>query len=196
MIPAEAEPSPAGTDPEPQSPAAIAEPSLADHIVESVDSLADFHKDHYKTASPLQRAIDRFTDALGRPMFVAALLIVVVGWLVAAVLTSRHDAEQSPFDWLQGLASVIALMVSVLILATQRREDQLADRRAQLTLQLALIADKKNAKIIALLEELRRDQPNIADRIDSESEDMSRPADTKAVLAEIEDRGVRDSAAP
>ncbi len=87
-------------------------------------------------------------------------------------------------------------MVAMLILVTQRREDQLADRRAQLTLELALIADKKSSKIIALIEELRRDQPDIADRIDAETMQMAKPADPHSVLQEFDRRAGRTDTKP
>jgi hypothetical protein len=67
----------------------------------------------------------------------------------------------------------------------------LADRRARLILELALLADKKSAKIIALLEEMRRDQPGIADRVDAESDAMAVPADPTSVLAAIDELDTR-----
>jgi uncharacterized membrane protein len=61
----------------------------------------------------------------------------------------------------------------VLILATQRREDQLAQRREQLTLELAILGEQKTAKIIQLLEESRQDNPQVHDRHDPEAEAMA-----------------------
>jgi uncharacterized membrane protein len=73
----------------------------------------------------------------------------------------------------------------VLILATQRREDQLTQRREQLTLELAILSEQKTAKIIQLLEESRRDNPQMHDRHDPEAEAMAQPADPGSVLAAI-----------
>jgi len=53
---------------------------------------------------------------------------------------------------------------------------------------MALLADRRNAKIVDLLEELRRDAPGIVDRPDPESEAMARPTDTEAVLEAIDER--------
>ena len=49
----------------------------------------------------------------------------------------------------------------VLILATQRREYQLAQLREQLTLELAILSEQKTAKVIQLLEESRRDMKRL-----------------------------------
>ena len=45
-----------------------------------------------------------------------------------------------------------------------------------LILELAILSEQKIAKVIQLLEELRRDNPNIHDRRDPEAETMSRAA--------------------
>ena len=82
---------------------------------------------------------------------------------------------------------MLALYVTVLILTTQRREDQLAGYREQLTLELAILGEQKSAKIIALLEEMRRDSPTLRNRVDEEAAAMSVAADPQAVLDAIKE---------
>jgi uncharacterized membrane protein len=89
--------------------------------------------------------------------------------------------------------TLFALLVAMLILVTQRRQDRLSERRAQLTLELAVLADRKSAKLISLIEELRRDHPEVPDRTDKESDEMAKPANPQEVLAAIDERS---SAAP
>jgi uncharacterized membrane protein len=161
---------------------------LAEHVAESVDAIAALHSDHYRTASGLQRTLDAATEILGRPITAAGLAVGVAAWIGATfALTSGHVAEPS-FTWLELTATVMALLVAMLILVTQRRQDKLSERRAQLTLELAVLADRKNAKIIALLEELRRDHPDVRDRQDTESDEMAKPADPRTVLAALDER--------
>ena len=59
-------------------------------------------------------------------------------------------------------------------LATQQHQDQLAQRRAELTLQIAVLSEKKMAKLIDLIEEHRRDYPMLSSRVDIEAEAMAR----------------------
>jgi uncharacterized membrane protein len=73
----------------------------------------------------------------------------------------------------------------VLILVTQRREDQLAQRRELLLSELAILSEQKTVKVIQLLEESRRDNPLIDDRHDPEAEVMAQPADPRPVLDTI-----------
>jgi hypothetical protein len=91
----------------------------------------------------------------------------------------------SSFAWLQTVTSVLGFYVMVLILITQRHENRLEETRAQLTLQVAMLVERKNAKVIDLLEQLRRDHPNIADRVDEDATAMSKPTDAEAVIEAI-----------
>ncbi len=77
--------------------------------------------------------------------------------------------------------------MTLFILTTQRRDDQLASYREQLTLELAILSEQKSAKIIALLEEMRRDDPTLKNRIDHEATAMSVAADPQAVLDAIKE---------
>ena len=94
----------------------------------------------------------------------------------------RWAFDRPPFAWLELLISLTALYIAILILSTQRRDDELASLREQLTLELAILSDQKAAKIIELLEELRQDHPSIRNRADPEAQAMSSPADPQSVL--------------
>ena len=126
---------------------------------------------------------------VSRPGFVATLTVVIVGWVVLNVGLSLYGraVDLFPFPLLQDAGSALALYITVLILISQRRDDELTQHREQLTLELAILGEQKNAKIIQLLEELRRDNPMIRDRVDEEAAALSIPADPQAVLDAIMD---------
>ena len=90
--------------------------------------------------------------------------------------------EEFPFPDLAFVATVAALLIALLILTTQRHQDQLAERRAQLTLQIAILSEKKVAKVIALLEEQRQENPLLSSRVDEEAEAIAQSADPDASL--------------
>jgi len=164
---------------------------MAQHLEDTVASVVELHREHERRATSLQRAIDQITSGLGRPAAPLVLMGVVALWALFAAWRGGGAVDQPAFAWLELAATVAAFLISILILVTQRREDQMADRRAQLTLEVALLADRRSAKIIQLLEELRRDQPDIADRIDRESDEMAKPADPETMAASI-DRQAED----
>jgi uncharacterized membrane protein len=92
-----------------------------------------------------------------------------------------------PFGWLQTVLGSMAFFVALIILATQRRADHLAEHREQLTLELAILSEQKSAKIISLLEEMRRDNPLLKNRVDEEAAAMAVAADPQAVLDAIKE---------
>jgi len=128
---------------------------------------------------------------LGRPLFLYLTQAVVLLWVVVNLLLRVHGArlyDAPPFPWLQGLIGLGALLLTIVVLITQNRQGKLAERRAQLDLQVSLSSEQKIAKLIALVEELRRDLPSVKNRIDPEAEAMSEAADPHAVLEALEER--------
>ena len=165
-------------------------PILPTHIEETIQSITRLHAEHAQNATPLQRTVDRMTALLGRPQFIGVLTVIVVGWiglnLLAAALGYR-PIDPPPFPWLGGAASLLSLYMVVLILATQRHEDQLAQHREDLSLELLILSEQKTAKVIQLLEESRRDNPLIRNRVDQEADTMAQPADPSSVLDAIKE---------
>jgi uncharacterized membrane protein len=168
----------------------------SDHVIESLETLAQSHLAHHRSASRLQRGLDRVTALVGTPPALIALVVALVLWIGGTALSTHSGFLDPSFVCLGLVASCASLLVSVLILITQRHEDQLAERRGQLTLELAILADKKTAKLIALLEELRRDQPDVSDRHDPQSQEMAIPTDVQTVLEAIDERAAAVVAPP
>lgn len=163
---------------------------LPPHIEEAVRSIAKLHAAHHKTVTPLQRSLGTVTEFLATPWFVGTLTVAIAAWmglnLLAAAL-GYLPPDAPPFARLGIAASLASLYMVILIFATQRREDQLAQLREQLTLELALLSEQKAAKVIQLIEELRRDIPIVHNRVDQQADAMARPADPERVLDAIKE---------
>lgn len=143
---------------------------------------------HKQETSLLQHAVDRLTALIGLPGFAAALTVMIALWTASNMLASFfgfRPIDPPPFAWLQGALTMGALYVATLILTTQRREEKLSSQREQLLLELAILNDQKSSKIIELLEESRRDNPAVTDRIDDEARIMSSPSDHHSVMGAI-----------
>src|SRR5580692_6250042 len=157
--------------------AASATPILPDHIDETVQAIGRLHIEHRRGSTGLQQVVERLTRFLSRPRAAGFFAGAVLSWIVANLALKGLGApwfDAPPFAALQSLASVGALFMTVFILITQRREDELSELREQLTLQLAMLSEQKSAKLIELLEELRRDLPNVHNRLDAEAASFSR----------------------
>ncbi len=178
---------------------AVATRILPAHIEETIEAIARLHAAHHAGALPLQRLLSRLTKGASHHLFVCVLLGVVVAWVTLNVSLPRlgfHALDEPPFNALQGAMGFAGLVIASLILTTQRRDDELASYREQLTLELSIIAEQKTAKIIELLEELRRDMPSVVDRVDEEANALAQSTDPEMILAAIKEvQGSADTTA-
>jgi uncharacterized membrane protein len=151
---------------------------------------ARLRAEHREETTELQLTVDRVTALVGHPGFVAVLAVGVSVWIAGNLLAGAlgvKPADPPPFVWLQGAVTTCALFVAALILTTQRREDQLARHRSQLILEISLLNEQKISKVVELIEEVRRDNPAILNRVDHQADAMSVPSNAQAVLEAIKD---------
>jgi uncharacterized membrane protein len=160
------------------------------HVEEAIQAMTAMHAAHHAEASPLERFIDRVTATVARPSFLAYVATTIALWVGANSLTRAFGAKAAdgwPFSFLSLLVSCTALFISVLILASQRRADRLANLREQMTLEMVLLTTQKVSKLIDLMEELRRDSPDVKDRVDLEAVEMADMPDHDTVLNAIQE---------
>jgi uncharacterized membrane protein len=160
-------------------------PDLPPHIEQTIEAIAELHREHHRRATPSQKAVTHLTAFAGRPRFVGALTVILVLWVSLngfAKLGGLEPPDPPPFSYLQGVVGVAGIYVVLLILITQRHENQLADIREQLTLELAILNEQRSAKTVFLLEELRRDLPSLPNRRDDEAEQLAQATDPHTVV--------------
>jgi len=163
-------------------------PVLPNHIQDTIETIAEARRDHHRRATPSQKVVAQLTSLVGRPRFVGGMTIVFALWigLNGFIKLSGHaPPDPPPYSYIQAITGIMGVYITLLILITQRHENRLTEAHTQLTLELAILNEQKSAKIIALLEEMRRDLPNLPDRQDPEAEQLATPADTHAVMEAI-----------
>lgn len=166
-----------------------AESGLPTHVHENIESLGRIRAEAELKISYGQRAIEAITSVLVRPWSVFALLTCVVMWIAGnlyAAATGNVPIDPPPFFWLQGAVALYAAVVSTMVLVSQRRQSRDEERRDHLEFHVNLLAEQKATKIIALLEELRRDLPNVVDREDPVAEAMQEQVDPQLVHSALD----------
>jgi uncharacterized membrane protein len=164
--------------------------NLPDHVDETIRSMARLHSEHQENATFQQRAVGHITAFLGHPSVAGSLAVAIACWIGANLLAASFGyrvPDPPPFQWLQVAIALISLFMVFLILGAQKHEDALNKHRELLTLELAVLSEQKTAKVIQLLEEFRRDSPQIHDRVDQEAEKLAQPANPQSVLDAIKD---------
>jgi uncharacterized membrane protein len=162
-----------------------------DHIYKNVDAVTALYEQAEQDMPRGQRGIEKVVAMLGRPVFLVVYVLVVGLWVVGNLAAPRmgmKPLDEPPFFWLQGFVTANSLLTTIVILIAQHRQSRLAERRAHLDLQVNLLAESKIAKVISLLEELRRDSPSVRDRYDGVAEAMQKPADPKLVVRALDDK--------
>jgi uncharacterized membrane protein len=163
-------------------------PPLPLHVEETVATIAALHAAHYREARALQKAVSRATRGIAQPAMLIVSTVAIAGWILLNLALPRWGRaafDPFPFPLLSAAVSTVGLYLAAMILISQRHDDEMATRREQMTLELAILSEQKSAKIIALLEEFRRNDPNQGDDRDEVAEALAKPADAQVVLDAI-----------
>jgi len=161
---------------------------LAAHVANTLDTVTALHARAQQELGRNVRRISRVNAVLGRPSFLLFVIVFVATWVALNLIVSLAivPPDPPPFAWLQGLISLSALLMTIVVLITQNRQSRQIERRARLDLQINLLAEQKVTKVIELVEELRRDMPNVRNRVDRLADEMKEPVDTDAVISAID----------
>jgi uncharacterized membrane protein len=165
--------------------------SERDQISQNIEAVLDFYTREEQKISRSQRILERISHFTGQPVFLGFILLFVALWMLAnAVLRQFGMAEfdPAPFFWLQGIVGLGALLTATVVLTKQNRLAKLAEQRAHLDLKVTLLTEQKAAKLIDLLEELRRDLPNVSNRHDPEAAALQQSMNPDLVLAALDER--------
>jgi uncharacterized membrane protein len=158
-------------------------------INQNVDAVVALRSREEERVGWNQRLVETLTQSLGRPRTIYLTLAIAFGWSSLNLLSVRLGGpvpDPPPFYWLQGIVGLCALLMTTMVLTTQNGQGRHAEQRSHLGLQVNLLAEQKIAKLIGLIEELRRDLPSVHDRKDSVAEAMSEAFDPRATISALE----------
>ncbi|MHB8140610.1 MAG: DUF1003 domain-containing protein [Vulcanimicrobiaceae bacterium] len=144
---------------------------IVGQVDEAIESIAELERRAEEDISGHQRWIERVTCRIGQPRMVYLIVLFVGIWVGAntlLALTHRGAFDPPPFYTLQGIVGLTALLMTVLILTTANRIAQIDARRNRLDLQINLLTERKVAKLIDMLDTMRRDLPSIPTHYDPE----------------------------
>jgi uncharacterized membrane protein len=161
-------------------------------VSENIEAVLEFYSREDQKISRSQRIVERISLFAGQPIFLGLILLFVACWMLANVILRQvgmREFDPAPFFWLQGIVGLGALLTATVVLTKQNRAARLAEQRAHLDLKVTLLTEQKTAKLIDLLEELRRDMPNVKDRHDPEAAELQQSMKPDQVLAALDERG-------
>ncbi|MBE9155862.1 DUF1003 domain-containing protein [Nodosilinea sp. LEGE 06152] len=162
---------------------------LPDPIAENIEAIIAIHRQESEDLALPERVLEVVASWFSRPTFLYLLLGGLGLWLAGDWLnhTDLLPIALPTFTWAEQGLDAAALLISTGVLIRQNRQESFAEQRTQLMLQLSLLSEKKIAKIIALLEELREDLPDMEQRYDPEAAIMQQSADPLTVLEALKE---------
>jgi uncharacterized membrane protein len=161
-----------------------------DQISQNIEAVLDFYTREEQKISSSQRTLEKISGFIGQPVFLGIILIFVLFWTLVNVLAHQFRLvafDPPPFLWLQGIVGLGALLTATIVLTKQNRLAKLEERRSHLDLKVTLLTEQKAAKLIDLMEELRRDLPNVRNRLDSEAASLQQSMKPDMVLATLDE---------
>ena len=160
-------------------------------VEQNVDAIVALALAEEQSVTRHQRAIEKMVSVLALPAFLFCMLGLTVAWVglnVGLGALGKAPLDPPPFGWLQSGISVVALVITSVVVITQHRQGKLAARNAQLDLHVNLLVDQKVTKIIQLLEELRTDSPHLKDRKDEVAEELQIAHDPALVVSRLAEK--------
>jgi uncharacterized membrane protein len=178
----------------------MVEPSAAggarpSHLEQNIDSVLEVQKREWDQRPPSQRFVERVSRYIGRPMYLIVLVTFACAWIGANALAQSWGAapiDPFPYPLLDGILTLAALISTTIVLIAQNRQTRMEQQHMHIALQLNLTTEQKVAKIINLIEELRRDLPMVKNRYDAQAASFAQKTDALQVLSAIEEVGLVD----
>ncbi len=162
-----------------------------DQISQNIEAVLEFYTREEQKIGHWQRVLERFSSFMGQPVFLGLILLFVTLWVLASIILHQFgiaEFDPAPFHFLQGIVALGALLTATVVLTKQNRLAKLEEQRAHLDLKVTLLTEQKAAKLIDLLEELRRDLPNVRNRQDLEAAALQQSMNPDLVLAALDER--------
>lgn len=151
--------------------------------IEAMRRLEDAQMAHRTTADRIAAAIARFCGSM---TFVWVHVAAFTTWIAYNALPWFHPFDPYPFTFLTLVVSLEAIFLSTFILISQNYEMRITERRNMLDLQINLLAEQENTKMLQMLDQIAK---KVGVRLEDDPqvkalEEATRP---EALLEQIEE---------
>jgi uncharacterized membrane protein len=161
---------------------------LASVLARNIRILQERRAREEATATLEERVAGAITRFSGTMRFVYVHIVVYGFWILANLGVVPGVPKFDPsFVILAMAASVEAIFLSTFILITQNRMSAAADKRAELDLQISLLAEHEVTKLAALLSAVA-ERLGVETDVDADVEELKEDVAPEAVLDKIEER--------
>jgi len=166
---------------------------MAGVVRRNIQALVEVRRETDRKKSVQERIADTITAFTGSMRFVFLHAAFYGGWLAvnAGAIPGVEPWDPFPFVMLAMIASVEAIFLSTFVLISQNRMAALADQRAELDLQVSLLAEHEITRLVELVDNISR-HVGASRGTDPHLEELKRDVRPEDVLKEME-RGEREA---
>ena len=158
---------------------------LAGVVERNISALLARRREEERQKRRQDRLADGITRFAGSMPFVYLHLLMVGLWIVINLGWLPLPRFDPSFVILAMVASVEAIFLSTFVLISQNRMQALADKRADLDLQISLLAEHEVTRLIWLVTAMAR-RMGIAESHDPELSELARDVAPERVLDQME----------
>ena len=139
-------------------------------IRKNISAISDMQRRDVAARKPQERISDSITRFSGSTLFVFLHVIWFGLWILLNIglvhLPHISEFDPFPFGLLTMIVSLEAIFLSTFVLISQNRMSALSEKRAELDLQVNMLAEQKAAKTLELLEHIAQQLDAVYDRFD------------------------------
>jgi uncharacterized membrane protein len=135
-----------------------------------------------------QKIADLLSSYFGTVGFLVINAVVFTVWVLgnSGKIPGFPIIDPYPYAFMSSFVSIEAIILTVIVLMSQNRENQRDVLRNELGLQVQLIAEREITKILSLLKEILAEQNKL--KHDPELEEMTERIDTGYIERKLEEQ--------
>ncbi len=130
------------------------EPGVNEHIKRNIQSIAQLEQTFSRRRRFAERVSDAVTAFAGSFRFVFANAAVIIGWILWNHLGPREMRFDPSLNTLQLLIASEAILLSAFVLMSQNRQNRQADHWAHVELQISMLTEQENTKILEMMQSI------------------------------------------
>ena len=125
--------------------------SVNERVKRNIESIAQLEQTFNRRRTFADRVSDGVTAFAGSFRFVIANAVVIIGWILWNHMGPREERFDPSLNTLQLLIASEAILLSAFVLMSQNRQNRQADHWAHVELQISMLAEQENTKILEML---------------------------------------------
>jgi len=163
-------------------------PNVADVIENNICTIVELRRDEERNKTTQDKIADAITAFSGSMWFLYLHAMWFVAWvLINLGLTPIPKFDAYPFNFLTMVVSLEAIFLSTFVLISQNKMGEVADKRADLDLQINLLAEYEITRILRLVDAMA-EKMGIDEAFDPEIDELKATVSPDQVLEEIKNR--------